>query len=236
MIYFARDIKRSRNFFLNDSELMSYASDILTHPEFYDMGKRTAHKYESRQKHLLNVAYYALKFSRRSKKLDRRAIVRSALLHDFYPYQRFKKYTGYREHVKRHPQEALEHSMKLFELSDKERSIISCHMWPWAPEKPSCKEALPVILADNFAAIMENFYHRAWKQPKKGVKKVAIKTKAVGKKAVGGTVKVASKVKNTGKTKVQHAIINHQLRKVMRIINKANKKELKRLKKARASS
>jgi uncharacterized protein len=218
MIYFARDIKRSRNFFLNDPELMSYASDILMHPEFYDMGKRTAHKYESRQKHLLNVAYYALKFSRWFKNVDEKVVVRAALLHDFYPYQRFKKYTSYREHVKQHPREALKHARVHFKLNNKEKDIITCHMWPWNSRRPICKEAVPVMLADNFVAIMENFYHRTWQKPKTKVKRVAVKTR-----------RVVSKVKKVSKVKVEHVRINYEVRRVIRLINKANEKEEKQI-------
>jgi uncharacterized protein len=221
MIYLAKDIKRSRNYFLNDATLMLYASDILMHPEFSDMGSRTTHKHESRQKHLLNVAYYAVKFARPFH-LDLEVVVRAALLHDFYPYQRFKKHTKYREHIKRHPREALKHAEEHFKLSEKERNIILCHMWPLVKGRPKFKEAIPVILADNFAAITENFYHRAWQTPKRGVKKAAKKTKVVG-----------GKVKKAGKKQVQNARINHQVRKVVRQVNKANKKEVKKVNKKR---
>jgi uncharacterized protein len=199
---------------------MRDAGDILMHPEFYDMGKRTAHKYESRQKHLLNVAYYALKFSRISKRLDKRVVLRAALFHDFYPYQRFKKYTSYREHVKRHPREALKHAEEYFEVGPKETNIIVCHMWPWTRARPKYREAVPVMLADNFAAIMENYYHRAWQMPKRGVKKATVKTK-----------KAAVKVKKVSKKSVEHAKINHQVRKVVRTVNKAHKKETKQINK-----
>jgi len=209
MIYFARDIKKSRNFFLGDSELMLCAGDILMHPEFYSVGSHTSHKYESRQKHLLNVAYYALKFSRPFKKLDKKVILRAALLHDFYPYQRLKKYTKYKDHVKQHPIEALKHAQEFFEIGDKEKDIIVHHMWPWDRGRPRYKESVPVMLADNFAAIMENFYHRAWQKPKRGVKKAAVK------------------VKKAGKTRIEHARINHEVRKVVRQVKKANKNESK---------
>lgn len=218
MVYFARDIKKSRNFFLDDPELMRYVSDILMHPEFYDMSKHTTHKHESRQKHLLNVAYYAVKFARPFR-LDIRVVARASLLHDFYPYQRSKKYTPYNEHTKRHPKEALKHAEEYFKLGPKERDIITNHMWPWSKGRPRYREAVPVVLADNLAAIMENFYHRAWRKPKRSVKKAAVKTK-----------KAAVKMKRVGKKKVEHARINHEVRKTVRRVNKANKKESKQSK------
>ncbi|MCL1929607.1 HD domain-containing protein [Candidatus Saccharibacteria bacterium] len=208
MIYFARDIKRSRNFFLNDPELMRYAVDILMHPEFHHMGRRTAHKHESRQKHLLNVAYYAVKFAKFFN-VNLRVVVRASLLHDFYPYQRFKKYTSYREHVKQHPKEALKHAEEFFKLGAKERDIIARHMWPLNKKRPKYKEAVPVMLADNFVAIMENFYHRAWQKPKRGAKKAAIKTK-----------KAAVKVKTTSKNKVKRVQANRAASKTARLAKK----------------
>jgi uncharacterized protein len=212
MIYFAKDIKRSRNHFLDDAKLMGYVSDILMHPEFSDMGSRKAHKYESRQKHLLNVAYYALKFARPFR-LDERVVARAALLHDFYPYQRFKKYTSYREHIRRHPKEALRHAEEYFELTEAEKNIILCHMWPLTRQRPKYWEALPVVLADNFASIMENFYHRAWQIPKKGARKAVVKTKSVG-----------VRVKQSSKRKVHSARINRQIKKTVKQIKKADKK------------
>jgi uncharacterized protein len=193
MIYFAKDLQESYEFFIDDPVLMEFAGDILTHPEFIGMGEGEfySHKYEIRLKHLMNVAYYTVKLARLLR-CDVETTVRAALLHDFYPYQRQKKDTKYREHLRLHPHEALKNAEEYFELSDKEKDIIVHHMWPWVEGRAHCFEAVPVVLSDNWCAIMENFYHRAWLIPKRRARKVH-------QKAKNGAKKIRSKVRRQSK-------------------------------------
>ena len=191
MIYFAKDLQRSYEFFIDDPVLMEIAGDILTHPEFIGMGEFYSHKYEIRLKHLMNVAYYSVKLARLFR-CDVETTVRAALLHDFYPYQRYRKDTKYIKHLKTHANESLENALNYFSLSPEVKEIILRHHWPVTKGKPKHFEAIIVITADWFAATMENFYHRAWQQPKRGVR-------IVGRKTKNGAKKIRSKVRRQSK-------------------------------------
>ncbi|MDR3125600.1 MAG: HD domain-containing protein [Candidatus Nomurabacteria bacterium] len=179
MIYFAKDLITSYRFFLNDPVLMEYAGDILTHPEFIGIGQFYSHKYEIRLKHLMNVAYYAVKIARFLRG-DVETTLRAALLHDFYPYQRYRKDYKYLKHLKIHPSESLTNAQNYFAISTEVCEIILRHHWPLTRGKPKHVEAFSVISADWFAATMENFYHRAWIKPKHRVRVIRNKIRRQG--------------------------------------------------------
>jgi uncharacterized protein len=191
MRYFAKDLQESYQFFVDDPVLMEFAGDILTHPEFIGMGQFYSHKYEIRLKHLMNVAHYAVKMTRLLR-CDVETTVRAALLHDFYPYQRYKKDIRYVKHLKTHSAESLTNALNYFPLSTEVCEIILRHHWPFTRGKPKHVEAFSVIVADWFAATVETFYHRAWQKPKRGVR-------VVGQKTKNGAKKIRSKVRRQGK-------------------------------------
>jgi Predicted HD superfamily hydrolase len=197
MVYFAKDLQTSYEFFINDPVLMELAGDILTHPEFIGMGEFYSHKYEIRLKHLMNVAYYSVKLSRFLRG-DTETTLRAALLHDFYPYQRYKKDTNYVKHLKTHAGESLANAQNFFLLSSEVQEIILRHHWPFTRGKPKRAEAFIVISVDWIVATMENFYHRGWRNPKNAVRVVGRKSKQgmkfVGKKTKNGAKKISSKV------------------------------------------
>jgi uncharacterized protein len=181
MIYLAKNLSQSYQFFLDDPVLMGFASDILTHPEFIGMGRFYSHKYEIRLKHLMNVSYYSVKLARFLRG-DIETTIRAALLHDFYPYQRYKKETKYLKHLKIHPNESLANALNYFSLSTEVCEIILRHHWPLTKGKPKHIEAFSVIAADWFVATMENLYHRAWRNPKLRVRVIKQKAKKIPNK------------------------------------------------------
>jgi uncharacterized protein len=187
MIYFAKNLQQSYQFFIDDPVLMEFAGDILTSPDFIGMGQFYSHKYEIRLKHLMNVAYGAVKLARFLRG-DVETTVRAALLHDFYPYQRYRADTKYIKHLKIHPSESLTNAQDHFDISIEVGEIILRHHWPFTKGKPKHAEAFSVIAADWFAATMETFYHRAWQKSKRGARVIGQKTKN-GAKKVGQKVR-----------------------------------------------
>jgi uncharacterized protein len=183
MIYLARGNGASQAYFLDSPEYVELAGDILTHPEFVGMSRYTTHGYETRLKHLLSVAYYSLKVARLLR-ADPKTVLRGALLHDFYPYQRFKHEIKFKTQLRQHPQDALRHAEKFFELSLEEKAIISKHMWPFRGfPKAVSREALSVGLGDFFTSAFEGYYHRAWLKSKSRVKKVGQQARKIKKRA-----------------------------------------------------
>lgn len=112
--------------------------------------------------HSKHVANRCLKLADRWRlKVDRKALVRAAMLHDYYLYNiKDEKLTAW-QHGTRHPQIAIENAGKVFDLSEKEKSIMRSHMWPLTLTKPpKCKEAWLLCLADKICAVEEELF---WK-------------------------------------------------------------------------
>ena len=108
--------------------------------------------------HCIKVARlaYTMAARRKKTKCDLRALVRAALLHDYYLYDWHDKNKGFRWHGFKHHRFALENAARDYELSAKERHIIYTHMFPltfWCV--PRCREAWYVTLADKRVATEE---------------------------------------------------------------------------------
>jgi uncharacterized protein len=196
MIYLARSLKESRRYFLDDPVLMKYIGDIINHPEFLGVGQYLHHKYELRQKHLLNVAYYSRKIVR-ALRGDVKTVVRAAFLHDLFPYQREKDELKFIDHMQRHSYLALKNAEKYFELTGAERDLIGHHNWPFNKGRPKHREGFALIAADTFCAWAENIYWRAWKPTARSAKKAALHTKnrAIAAKQRAKNTKTAARVR-----------------------------------------
>ena len=107
--------------------------------------------------HCLKVARVAYDFAVKHRiPCDLRALVRGALLHDYYLYDWHDPNKGFRWHGFKHHRFALWNAEKDFLLSRKERNIIRTHMFPltfW--NIPGCREAWIVTLADKWVAAEE---------------------------------------------------------------------------------
>ena len=87
--------------------------------------------------------------------VDRAALVRGALLHDYFLYDWHDKDPSHRLHGFTHPRRALENAAADWELTDRERDIILHHMFPLTPLPPRSREAWLVCLADKLCAVQE---------------------------------------------------------------------------------
>lgn len=111
--------------------------------------------------HCVMVAYYSIKFSEFFHlKVDRKSLIRGALLHDYFLYDwhtvKIKEINGLHGFV--HPVIAAENANKRFSLSKKEYDIISCHMWPLTITRiPKSLEGWLVSIADKYCSLLETF-------------------------------------------------------------------------------
>ena len=97
---------------------------------------------------------------------DMRALIRGALLHDYFLYDWHDKdhISPFRLHGFFHPGIALKNAEKEYRLSSKERDIIRKHMWPLTIVPPTCREAWVVSMADKYCSLMETLrIHRKHK-------------------------------------------------------------------------
>ena len=106
--------------------------------------------------HSVRVAACSLKLSRALRlKTDRRALVRGALLHDYFLYDWHESGGGHRLHGYFHPGRALRNARQDYVLSPREENIIHRHMFPLTPMPPTTREAWLVCLADKYCAAAE---------------------------------------------------------------------------------
>ena len=106
--------------------------------------------------HSINVACVSCKIAEKYHlDVDYYALIRGALLHDYFLYDWHVKDISHRFHGFTHPRIALENADKEFQLTETERNMIYCHMFPLTPIPPSTKEAWIVCVADKICALSE---------------------------------------------------------------------------------
>ena len=117
--------------------------------------------------HCVAVAFYsAWILDALHVRYDLRALVRGALLHDFflYDWHTHKRAPGEQMHAFSHPAAALANARTRVDLTDKEANIILRHMFPVTPVPPATREGVAVCLADKFCALYEGFARHAYPQ------------------------------------------------------------------------
>ena len=132
-------------------------SEMLDNPAIQRLKQVPQHKGGTTYGHCVNVTHMAYRLAKRwGWDIDISALIRGAMLHDYYLYDtETMPYSDYR-HSLVHPKLAVANAEKLFMLSDKERNIIYSHMWPipGAP-LPRSKEAWLITIADKICAQRE---------------------------------------------------------------------------------
>lgn len=108
--------------------------------------------------HCINVAFLSLYLARRfDLPVDRRSLVRGALLHDYFLYDWHEDDPSHRLHGFHHAHRALKNACRDFMLNKKEKDIIAKHMFPLNLRPPRYKESALVCAADKCCALLETF-------------------------------------------------------------------------------
>ena len=89
--------------------------------------------------------------------VDLGALVRGALLHDYFLYDWHEKDASHRWHGFHHARRALENASRDFELNCIEQDIIEKHMFPLNLTPPRFAESVVVTCADKICACFEVF-------------------------------------------------------------------------------
>lgn len=109
--------------------------------------------------HVIAVALASLRIAdalgRMGIRTDRAALIRGALLHDYFLYDWHDPDPSHRLHGFTHPFAALARAEEDYDLTSRERTIIKRHMFPLVPIPPTCREAWIVCLADKACALSE---------------------------------------------------------------------------------
>ena len=156
---------------MNDEErILKEIKDVLKELDEQGRMKYTQkymqHSDISVYKHCISVAYTSVELADRlAWNVNRRELIRGALLHDYFLYDWHEAEDWHRLHGFRHPFFALARAEEDFELTSCERNIIVRHMFPLVPVPPTCREAWIVCLADKWCALRETV---AGRLPRKG--------------------------------------------------------------------
>lgn len=138
-----------------------YLNDIRRNSRFDETDNYIQHGDTTCLLHTVAVAYYSIRFSRLlGIKVNRKELIRGALLHDYFLYDWHEKNAGHRFHGFIHAGRALQNAKNDFELTRREENIISRHMFPLNIVPPMCKEAWLVCLADKICASKETIVRR----------------------------------------------------------------------------
>lgn len=144
---------RQRTYFQREIRRLMEAGEVRKMERFIQHGSVTC------LSHSLDVARgsYALACLLRLH-VDSRALIRGALLHDYFLYDWHEKDKSHRLHGFRHPGFALKNARRHFNLSPIEEEIIRKHMWPLTIIPPTCREAAIVCLVDKYCSTRETVY------------------------------------------------------------------------------
>ena len=145
--------------------------DILSSKGMQIEKKCTQHGTFSVYDHSVYVTSMCIGLSKKLHiKVNEKALVRGALLHDYFLYDWHDKDKSHKWHGFRHPKFALNNALKKWNLTDVEQDIIKCHMFPLTLfSVPKYKESFIVCLVDKICATYEIF---AKKNPYKTIKKL----------------------------------------------------------------
>ena len=145
----------------NRTLFIEYAQDILSH-ELFAQGKHVfSHGSISIYAHSIAVAELAFSMIEDKPLIDKKCVVRAALLHDFFLYEWHIPGLRYLIHGWAHPAIAAKKAREVFDITDREYSCIRTHMWPWTLlHPPRSREGWAVSLADKIVALKETLLLR----------------------------------------------------------------------------
>jgi len=135
-----------------DSCYIDLVKDIIYDKRFLKL-KNCEHHGISRYEHSLKVSYNAYKFAKKHN-LDYKAVAVGGLLHDFFDDTNYgikQRTTSYFTH----PKKAMYNALNQFNVTEKEKDIIKCHMFPVSFSIPKYKESWVVSFYDKLSAINE---------------------------------------------------------------------------------
>jgi uncharacterized protein len=141
-------------------DIRKYGGDILRSDNFKSSAKNIQHSNVSVMKHSMKVAYASMWITKKLRlKCNKEDLVRGALLHDYFLYDwHDDEHRGLKNlHGFYHPGVALKNAMAEYTLTDRQKNIISSHMWPLTFRHiPKYKEAWVVTAADKYVSTMES--------------------------------------------------------------------------------
>ena len=108
--------------------------------------------------HSFAVAVMCVRLSRFLRiRTDLRALVRGALLHDYFLYDWHIPDESHRLHAFTHPRRALINAGRDFGVDGIQKNMILSHMFPLSTTLPRCRESMFLCAADKICTVRETF-------------------------------------------------------------------------------
>ena len=141
---------------MSNEQLTSHINRLIEDGRFDKTKSQFQHGTATIYQHSVSVAKFSCEIAKLLRiKLDYDALVKGALLHDYHLYNWRHVKFGRWKHGFVHPKMALDNAENDFQLTDIERNIIKCHMFPLTPIPPCTREGWVVCIADKICAIQE---------------------------------------------------------------------------------
>ena len=106
--------------------------------------------------HSLFVTSMCIRISKKFRiKVNERALIRGAMLHDYFLYDWHEPVKQNRLHGFKHPKIALENAMREYALGRIEQNMILRHMFPLTLKPPKYREAIILCISDKICATYE---------------------------------------------------------------------------------
>ncbi|MDE6241605.1 MAG: HD domain-containing protein [Anaeroplasmataceae bacterium] len=159
--------KEEEFFFFQTIKEIIYTDDFLKLKQFRHHGNITTYT------HVIKVAYLAFCYAvKHNRKINKKELVRSALLHDLYFYDWHDKHNGVHLHGLFHPKKAVKNAQRIYHITKREQRHMVHHMFPLTLIPPTTKEGWIICIFDKIAAKSD---YKAIKLKKKALKKASLK-------------------------------------------------------------
>lgn len=139
-----------------EEEFFAIVREVVENSRLRDTRQYIQHGVTSVYHHSLAVAYYSCWLAEHFHiAVQKRELIRGALLHDYFLYDWHEKSGRRRFHGFTHPGCALRNACEEFELTHREKDIIKRHMFPLTPIPPAYREGVLVCIADKVCSTYE---------------------------------------------------------------------------------
>ncbi len=106
--------------------------------------------------HSIAVTHACAKLARTLRiPVHERALMRGALLHDYFLYDWHDGKPARKIHGFTHPGFACKNAIRDFQIGSIEQNMVRRHMFPLTPVPPACREAVILCVADKYVAAKE---------------------------------------------------------------------------------
>lgn len=137
----------------------AHCADILSSPGMQVERVCIQHGDTSVLEHSVAVTAHCAVIARTLRiPVDERALMRGALLHDYFLYDWHVPDPSHRLHGFTHPGCACENAVRDFGIGPVEQSMVRHHMFPLTPAPPNCREGVILCIADKIVATRETIH------------------------------------------------------------------------------